>query len=154
MPLADVAKAISDLEAQVAAGSRQAYSFRDAILTAVHRQPHRALNWDRLDELFGTSHAKLFLDAWDEVPRELRDRLHSGLCDWIGQPGKPYVLLSSRVVGYPGAPWRLAERTEQEREMELLPFDADQQQAFVRAYFVSDAAPVLRNVRQKDARLS
>jgi hypothetical protein len=94
----------------------------------------------------GTEHGLLLLDAFDEVPDERRPLLRGSLGEWVrGNPGAR-VLFTSRVVGYE-QPWPIAERSETEREMELLPFDDAQMGAFVDAFFAGDP-PAARELRE------
>ncbi len=105
-----------------------------AILNAVSHcsEPLRSFFAERLtsDKIF------LLLDAYDEVPVELRKRLHEALESWV--PGsKARVLFTSRVVGYE-RPWSMPEKSETDREMELLPFDDSQTGEFVDKFFAAE----------------
>jgi HEAT repeat protein len=73
----------------------------------------------------------LLLDALDEVPEQHRESLFEGLDKFARRYTGPHILLTSRLVGYPGAPFPLSK----EGEFELLPFDRRQQREFVQAWF-------------------
>jgi predicted NACHT family NTPase len=92
-----------------------------------------------LDERLGAEHGLLLLDAFDEVPDSQRPRLLRALGSWVQNNPKARVLFSSRVAGYQ-QPWQVPERSEVEREMELLPFDDGQIAAFVHAFYDGDTA--------------
>lgn len=84
-----------------------------------------------IKEKFHSDRLVLLLDALDEVPFGQKERLCECLDDFARKYEGPQILLTSRLVGYPGAPFPLPK----EGEFELLPFDRRQQQEFVRAWF-------------------
>src|SRR5262249_2007323 len=98
----------------------------------------------------GTGGGLLLLDAYDEVPDDRRPLLLRTLGEWV--PGNPQarVLFTSRVVGYQ-RPWPLPERSETDREMEMLPFADDQVGAFAGAFFAGEpeAARELRELLRR-----
>lgn len=75
----------------------------------------------------------LLLDALDEViPSKRQQELCNRLDDFARKYNRTQILLTSRLVGYPGLPLPLPPR---EGEFELLPFDRRQQREFVKAWF-------------------
>jgi len=74
----------------------------------------------------------LLLDALDEViPTEKQSRLWERLKDFAQKHSRTRILLTSRLVGYPGPPFP----PPQDGELELLPFNRHEQQMFVRKWF-------------------
>ena len=71
------------------------------------------------------------LDALDELRSGQQARLCERLNDFARKYQGPRILLTSRLVGYPGAPFPLPK----DGEFELLPFDRRQQREFVRVWF-------------------
>lgn len=159
--LADVAAALHTLEKRREHGQDDLPTLPDAVIeslrtwqrTARDAGPSHALSEQTLAFLrgrLGEEKALLLLDAFDEVsdarlepsdPRSpsLRDKILDALKAWVPANEKARVLFTSRVVGYQ-RPWTIPERSETEREMELLPFDDTQMGAFADAFFASDAA--------------
>lgn len=74
----------------------------------------------------------LLLDALDEViPSKRQQKLREHLDEFVRKYGQTRILLTSRLVGYPGPPFPLP----QDGELELLPFDPRQQRHFVKLWF-------------------
>jgi hypothetical protein len=140
--LTEVAEALATLEARKGAADSPRPLLADAVIEAVGAVTPSGLS-DQMREVFreplGTEHVLLLLDAFDEVPHALRPRLLSALGVWMQNNPQARVLFSSRAVGYQ-QPWPIPERSEAEREMELLPFADPQMVAFVEAFFAGDAA--------------
>jgi len=101
------------------------------ILGLENRYPigERLRKW--ITEKFHSDRLVLLLDALDEVPSGQKERLCECLDVFARKYKGPQILLTSRLVGYPGAPFPLPK----EGEFELLPFDRRQQRDFVRAWF-------------------
>jgi predicted NACHT family NTPase len=133
----DVAAALHTLEERCKhSADAPPATLPDAVVESLRaRWSERVLNL--LRERLGTEQAVLLLDAFDEVPPERRAVLRQALHDWV--PGTPQarVLFTSRVVGYE-PPWPIAGCSETEREMELLPFDDAQTEAFVDGFFAGE----------------
>jgi hypothetical protein len=103
-----------------------------AIISALkNRYPlgKRFKKW--IKERLDSEQLVLLLDALDEVPSGQKERLCECLDVFARKYEEPQILLTSRLVGYPGAPFPLSK----EGEFELLPFDRRQQREFVRAWF-------------------
>jgi hypothetical protein len=103
-----------------------------AILSALeNRYPlgERLREW--IEENLNSERLVLLLDALDEVPSAQKESLCERLDAFARKYTRPQILLTSRLVGYPGAPFPLPK----EGEFELLPFDRRQQREFVRAWF-------------------
>jgi hypothetical protein len=116
-------------------------SLRSWQLRATDEGPSQPMSPQMLDMLrtrLGSEQAVLLLDAFDEVPDEHRKPLLNALQEWVPRNPQALVLFTSRVVGYQ-QPWPIPERSETEREMELLPFADDQMDTFVDAFFASEA---------------
>jgi hypothetical protein len=92
-----------------------------------------------LRDRLNTDHTLLLLDAFDEVPAARRKDLLLALDKWVRPELETKVLFTSRVVGYQ-RPWVIRERSEIEREMELLPFDDGQMGQFVDGFFAGEPA--------------
>jgi hypothetical protein len=148
--LTDVAAGLLALESRRAHGKDDLPSLPDAVvaslqtwqLPATDTGPSSRLSQPTLDFLrgrLGTEGALLLLDAFDEVPPDQRAALLRVLGEWVPANNKARVLFTSRVVGYQ-PPWTIPERSETEREMELLPFDDAQMGAFADAFFAGDSA--------------
>jgi hypothetical protein len=159
--LADVAAALKTLEMRYDHGEDDLPTLPDAVIESLRtwQMPSAGTRASRklsestlgfLRERLGTEHVLLLLDAFDEVPAEQRPALLRVLGEWV--PGNPQarVLLTSRVVGYQ-PPWTLPDRSDSEREMELLPFDDEQMGRFVEAFFAGEsaAAPELRDLLRR-----
>lgn len=82
----------------------------------------------------------LAIDALDEVPPDLRDRLEMGVRELGGACGKASLLLSSRLAGYAGPPISIPE----ENQLELLAFDQSRMRRAVGAWFGSDQTAAVR----------
>jgi hypothetical protein len=144
----DVAAALHTLQTRAAHGTADVptlpeavvWALRDRQLPAGATGPSRMLSPHVLDLLrsrLGTEHSLLLLDAYDEVPADRRPLLRQALGAWVPHNPQARTLFTSRVVGYE-PPWPIAERSETEREMELLPFDDTQMGAFVEAFFAGE----------------
>ena len=74
----------------------------------------------------------LLLDALDEVPSNLRDKLRGEISSFSSSHKytNPRILLSSRIVGYHSPP-----PVHNAKEVELLAFDSTQMEKFVNAWF-------------------
>jgi hypothetical protein len=93
--------------------------------------------------------AVLLLDAMDEVPARFWDKKESpNLFDWLKgwttqhPPGRLY--LSSRLVGYPGAPFPLdppSTSGPRKAELELVAFGPEEVQRFVTAFLGEQIDP-------------
>lgn len=76
-----------------------------------------------------TSAAWLLLDALDEVPDDLREALRRSLHSFAERHPRSRLLLTSRIVGYGGAP------VEGLQELELVGFNSEQQKTFIRVWY-------------------
>ncbi len=74
------------------------------------------------------------LDALDEVPLGLREKLDRGLEEFVRGHGEAKLLLSSRLVGYTRSPMPVAA----EDEVEVLAFEEEGMERAVRAWFGED----------------
>jgi hypothetical protein len=96
-----------------------------------------------VDARVRSGHCCLLLDALDETLLEadpgrpepgFRNELYERLRRFAERHPHCPILLTSRIVGYTEPPFPLANTNEQ-RELELVAFDRDQQSQFVRAWF-------------------
>jgi hypothetical protein len=101
---------------------------------------------DRLDEKGGKG-LYLLLDALDEVGQDDRQEVENALRDLKDKPDLR-MLVTSRSVGY-SAPWSVMA-SEEEREMELLPFNDDQTKEFVEGFFKSSPEKAERLLEMLD----
>jgi hypothetical protein len=148
--LTDVAAALHTLEQRRDHGTADLPTLPDAVLAslqtwelpATDQGTSRRLSPDTLQFLrdrLGTERVVLLLDAFDEVHDEQRPSLLRVLGEWVPKNPAAWVLFTSRVVGYQ-QPWTFPERSETEREMELLPFDDGQMGTFADAFFAGEPA--------------
>ena len=93
---------------------------------------------DATAKLVGTKLANgaglIAIDALDEVPMDLRDKLDAALADFAATHNGARVLLSSRLVGYTRAPVKV----EEQDEFEVLAFEPGQMEQAVQAWFAPD----------------
>lgn len=73
----------------------------------------------------------LALDALDEVPVDLREKLDESLKEFATQQPQAKLLVSSRLVGYTGSPIPLNEQDE----VEILAFEEPQMERAVKSWF-------------------
>jgi predicted NACHT family NTPase len=101
-----------------------------------------------LSEKLKIGKCRLLLDALDETPLEDNPRQPTqgfrgeltGRLKRFADNSRCSILLTSRIVGYQGSPFSLAN-TPQQREMELVAFDRKQQEDFVNAWFSESERP-------------
>lgn len=89
-----------------------------------------------LAEKLGEGAGLIAIDALDEVPLTLRDKLDARLAKFGGAHPQARVLLSSRLVGYTRAPIAIAE----DDQFETLAFEPRQMEQSVTKWFHPDAA--------------
>lgn len=83
-------------------------------------------------------HAVLLLDALDEVPQgEMRRNLLNAFGEWVPKNPAARLIITSRHSNYE-PPWANIRQTDEERELELLPFDDEQIRHFISSWFGED----------------
>ena len=120
----------------------------EALLAAlVERYPVGGELEQWIKENLNSEQCVLLLDALDEVPSDRKEDLCERLAEFARKHDQTPILLTSRLVGYPGPPFPLPP----DGELELLPFDRRQQREFVRKWFEGQgekAEAFLRGLRE------
>jgi len=109
-------------------------TFEDALIAALEQMstPGKELKrW--VARAWNEGNIVLLLDAMDEVPFGSRELLYTKLENFARKYPRVRILVTSRIVGYSGAPFPRGAY----EEFEILPFDRRQQRDFVRIWFRS-----------------